>query len=146
MTHLPLSPDPDSSHEPAREPLPGDFLALQFVQPFVVDDGASKSLHFTHGELQSRLLTSAPWRLDVDYTRTMMGFLLFGRSFDGNAVDVASAEKSNGIVFAGRDAPLLSRRLSVSNSLAGLNKEAWLELKAELARLVWQMGRLPHDQ
>ena len=277
MTHLPLSPDPspghDPGHDPAREPLPGDFLALQFVQPFVVNDGASKSLHFTHGELQSRLLTSAPWRLDVDYTRTMMGFLLFnpaprhigmiglgggslarfchrylavsrmtvleinphvialrrefqvpdddarfavlaadgarylatqepafdvllvdgfdhqgqpaalcsqafyddclaalapggllvvnlhydhpdyclwieriGRSFDGNAVDVASAEKSNGIVFAGRDAPLLSRRLSVSNSLAGLDKQACLELRAELARLAWQLGRLPHDQ
>ena len=69
-----------------------------------------------------------------------------GRSFDGNAVDVLSGEKSNGIVFAGRDAPLLARRLSVSSSLAGMDKEACLELRAELARLSWQMGRLPHDQ
>jgi spermidine synthase len=56
---------------------PGDFQSLQFEQPFVRDDGASKSLHFTLGELQSRMLIHQPWRLDVDYTRSMMGFLLF---------------------------------------------------------------------
>lgn len=55
----------------------GDSLSLQYVRPFVLDDGAGKSLHFTLGELQSRMLTQSPWRLDVDYTRTMMGFLLF---------------------------------------------------------------------
>ena len=59
---------------------PGDFLSLQFTQPFIVDDGLTKSLHFTHGELQSRMLTHSPWRLAVDYTRTMMGFLLFDRA------------------------------------------------------------------
>lgn len=57
--------------------LPGDFQSLQYVKPFVLDDGACKSLHFTRGELQSRMLTQQPWRLAVDYTRTMMGFLLF---------------------------------------------------------------------
>ena len=56
---------------------PGDFPSLQYTVPFVREDGASKSLHFTLGELQSRMLTHQPWRLDVDYTRTMMGFLLF---------------------------------------------------------------------
>ncbi|WP_254425698.1 fused MFS/spermidine synthase [Polaromonas sp. A23] len=56
---------------------PGDFQSLQYIKPFVREDGASKSLHFTLGELQSRMLTHQPWRLDVDYTRTMMGFLLF---------------------------------------------------------------------
>lgn len=55
----------------------GDFQSLQFVEPFVREDGASKSLHFTLGELQSRMLVHQPARLDVDYTRTMMGFLLF---------------------------------------------------------------------
>lgn len=253
-------------------PRPDDFLSLQYVQPFVLDDGTSRSLHFTQGELQSRMLAGNPWRLEVDYTRTMMGFLLFdpaparigmiglgggsiakfchrflpashmtviennphvialrhdfqvpddderfeviaadgalhlqvgspqyevllvdgfdhqgqpaalcsqafyddclaalapggllvvnlhydhpdypllveriGRSFGGNAVDVISSEKSNGIVFAAKGAPLLSRHLSVSGSLAGLDKGACLELRAELARLAWQMGRLPHN-
>ena len=54
----------------------GDFQSLQYVQPFVRDEGAAKSLHFTLGELQSRMRTGQPWRLEVDYTRTMMGFLL----------------------------------------------------------------------
>jgi spermidine synthase len=56
---------------------PGDFQSLQYIEPFVREDGASKSLHFTLGELQSRMLVNQPSRLDVDYTRTMMGFLLF---------------------------------------------------------------------
>jgi len=55
----------------------GDFQSLQYVKPFVREDGASRSLHFTLGELQSRMLVHQPSRLDVDYTRTMMGFLLF---------------------------------------------------------------------
>lgn len=54
-----------------------DFQVPQHVRPFVRDDGASKSLHFTLGELQSRMLTQHHWWLDVDYTRTMMGFMLF---------------------------------------------------------------------
>ena len=58
-------------------PLAGDFLSLQYVKPFVQNDSTGKSLHFTLGELQSRMLSSAPWQLDLDYTRTMMGFLLF---------------------------------------------------------------------
>ncbi len=60
-----------------ESPQPGDFLSLQYVKPFVLDDGAARSLHFTRGELQSRMLTHSPWRLEVDYTRIMMGFLLF---------------------------------------------------------------------
>jgi spermidine synthase len=56
---------------------PGDFQPLQFHRPFVVDDGIARSLHFTRGELQSRMLTHSPWQLALDYTRTMMGFLLF---------------------------------------------------------------------
>ncbi len=47
-----------------------------FMQPFVHDDGQAISLHFTIGELQSRMNKHSPWQLEVDYTRTMMGFLL----------------------------------------------------------------------
>jgi spermidine synthase len=56
---------------------PGAFQSLQFTAPFVQDTGGSKSLHFTHGELQSMMLNDDPARLALDYTRTMMGFLLF---------------------------------------------------------------------
>lgn len=62
---------------PAEPPLPGVFLSLQHAMPFVLDDGASRSLHFTLGELQSRMRLDSPCALEVDYTRTMMGFLLF---------------------------------------------------------------------
>ena len=60
-----------------KPPLPGDFLSLQYTRPFVLDDGAWRSLHFTLGELQSRMRRDNPFALEVDYTRTMMGFLLF---------------------------------------------------------------------
>ena len=47
-----------------------------FARPFVHDNGDTRSLHFTLDELQSRMNKRHPWRLEVDYTRTMMGFLL----------------------------------------------------------------------
>ena len=47
-----------------------------FAEPFVQEDGHTRSLHFTHGELQSRMDKRKPWSLEVDYTRTMMAFLL----------------------------------------------------------------------
>lgn len=67
---------------PSLPPLaPGEAAAStppqQCLKPFVRDDGTTRSLHFTMGELQSRMDMRNPWQLDVDYTRTMMGFLLF---------------------------------------------------------------------
>ena len=59
--------------------LPADALLAHpgiHKQPFVSEDADGKSMHFTIMELQSRMLKSSPWSLDVDYTRTMMGFLL----------------------------------------------------------------------
>lgn len=51
-----------------------------FARPFVRDDGDVRSLHFTQAELQSRMNSSRPWWLEVDYTRTMMGFLLLHKA------------------------------------------------------------------
>ena len=45
-------------------------------EPFVHVEGQFRSLHFTMGELQSRMNMQDPSQLEVDYTRTMMGFLL----------------------------------------------------------------------
>lgn len=45
--------------------------------PFVEQDAHTKSLLFSGCELQSRMRIEAPDALDVAYTRTMMGFLLF---------------------------------------------------------------------
>lgn len=56
--------------------MPAPFSNLRFEEPFIVEDGEGRSLHFTIGELQSRMRPDRPDELQVDYTRTMMGFLL----------------------------------------------------------------------
>jgi len=47
------------------------------VKPYVYEAPGTKALHFSISEIQSRMQTSNPDALDLDYTRTMMGFLLF---------------------------------------------------------------------
>lgn len=43
----------------------------------MLDEDGELSLHFAFPTIQSRMLRSDPARLVLDYTRTMMGFLLF---------------------------------------------------------------------
>jgi spermidine synthase len=50
---------------------------VRHLQPFVREDADGKSLHFTLEALQSRMLPQRPAELALDYTRSMMGFLLF---------------------------------------------------------------------
>ena len=246
----------------------GGFESLQFDPPFVREAHGTKSLHFTHGELQSQMCVGNPWRLEVDYTRTMMGFLLFNnnpavigmiglgggslakfcyrylghtcitvaeinphvvalrdtfqvppdderfrvvtcdgarwvhdlpsttdvlmvdgfdargqpaqlcsqvfydscvhalspqgllvanlhrdhcdyelllerinRSFDGVTLETLATEKSNGIIFAFRDATLLQRATNLKQSLQQLDPQARLQLEPELSSLLWQMKR-----
>jgi len=47
------------------------------VRPYVHEGRTSRSLHFSIGQIQSRMRIDDPFALDLDYTRTMMGFLLF---------------------------------------------------------------------
>ena len=54
----------------------GSFSDLRHEAPFIAQDGAVQSLHFSHGEVQSSMRVDRPDELQVDYTRTMMGFLL----------------------------------------------------------------------
>jgi spermidine synthase len=56
--------------------MPAPFANLRFEEPFVIQDGNARSLHFTIGEIQSKMRLDRPDELQVDYTRTMMGFLL----------------------------------------------------------------------
>jgi len=51
--------------------------ASAFDSPFVFSADGHKSLYFTLDQLQSRMCSAHPNQLEVDYTRTMMGFLLF---------------------------------------------------------------------
>ncbi|MEO8297733.1 MAG: transferase [Burkholderiales bacterium] len=51
--------------------------AHHHVKPFVYETLNSKALHFSISEIQSRMQITDPHALDLEYTRTMMGFLLF---------------------------------------------------------------------
>lgn len=51
--------------------------ANQHIKPFVVETLTSKALHFSICEIQSRMRLDDADGLDLDYTRLMMGFLLF---------------------------------------------------------------------
>lgn len=56
---------PDAQ-EPARQ-----------VKPFVQQGSSFKALHFSIREIQSRMSLDDPYALELEYCRTMMGFLLF---------------------------------------------------------------------
>ena len=47
------------------------------VRPFVHEGGSFRSLHFSIREVQSRMSFDDPSALELEYSRTMMGFLLF---------------------------------------------------------------------
>lgn len=47
------------------------------VRPFVQEGGNFRSLHFSIREVQSLMCFDHPFALDLEYLRTMMGFLLF---------------------------------------------------------------------
>lgn len=51
--------------------------SAQYAKPFVYESLQSKALYFSISETQSRMLIQDPYALDLEYTRTMMGFLLF---------------------------------------------------------------------
>lgn len=57
--------------------MPDSLDLNQHVKPFVYESLSKKALHFTIGEIQSRMLLKDPCALDLEYTRLMMGFLLF---------------------------------------------------------------------
>lgn len=46
-------------------------------KPFLHEEDGELSLHFNFPTIQSRMLKASPERLVLDYTRSMMGFLLF---------------------------------------------------------------------
>src|SRR5262245_24128131 len=44
---------------------------------FIAETSTTKSLHFSAHQIQSRMDLRKPFALSLEYTRTMMGFLLF---------------------------------------------------------------------
>jgi spermidine synthase len=65
-------PGGDNAH--MRKPTQ-DLAAI--ATPLLHDENGELSLHFGFPTIQSRMLRADPERLLLDYTRTMMGFLLF---------------------------------------------------------------------
>lgn len=57
--------------------MPESPESARHVKPFVYDGPNSKALHFSIDEIQSRMRLQDPHALDLEYTRTMMAFLLF---------------------------------------------------------------------
>ncbi|WP_407351260.1 fused MFS/spermidine synthase [Luteimonas sp. R10] len=58
-------------------PVPRDASGRRLRKPFVHRYGRYTSLQFTRRQTQSRMLSAAPDLLLIDYTRTMMGALLW---------------------------------------------------------------------
>ena len=57
-----------------RDSIWGHFLA---GKPFVKRDGQQLTLQFSPASIQSQLCLDEPDRLQLGYTRTLLGFLLF---------------------------------------------------------------------
>jgi len=57
--------------------MPDSLESAQFAKPFVYESLRSKALHFSLGEIQSRMQLQDPSALDLEYTQTMMAFLMF---------------------------------------------------------------------
>lgn len=53
------------------------FASLRHQMPYLLDSGENRSLHFGDYVVQSQMQTDDPLRLDLEYTRMMMSFLLF---------------------------------------------------------------------
>ncbi len=101
---LPVSvsePPPTSSNQPAILVLPSPFfthtdtirlleaedcdtqrvlrqvLSGAYDKPFVIDDGTTRTLHFSLSLIQSTMSLKDPFALELDYTQAMMSFQLF---------------------------------------------------------------------
>lgn len=60
--------------------------AEDFVKPYVYEAQGTKALHFSISEIQSRMQSQRPDALDLRYTQTMMGVLLFNSEPDALAM------------------------------------------------------------
>jgi spermidine synthase len=60
-----------------RIPAASDLLNEPSDSPLLYEEAGELSLHFDFPTIQSRMLKAEPEKLMLDYTRTMMGFLLF---------------------------------------------------------------------
>ncbi|MBK6656083.1 fused MFS/spermidine synthase [Zoogloea sp.] len=55
----------------------GQVVSGAYDKPFIIDDGTTRSLHFSLSLIQSTMSLKDPFALELDYTQAMMSFLLF---------------------------------------------------------------------
>ncbi|WP_374493995.1 fused MFS/spermidine synthase [Zoogloea sp.] len=55
----------------------GQVVSGAYDKPYVIDDGTTRSLHFSLSLIQSTMSLKDPFALELDYTQAMMSFLLF---------------------------------------------------------------------
>ena len=72
----PLLPADASPPDSERDLEPSDAPAA-IHRPFVQNAGTRRTLHFTQKEIQSSMSVLNPDALEIEYTRMMMGFVLF---------------------------------------------------------------------
>jgi spermidine synthase len=66
--------------------MPDGPESAQHAKPFVYESLSFRALHFSISEIQSRMQLEDPHALALEYTRTMMGFLLFNPRPDNIAM------------------------------------------------------------
>lgn len=64
-----------NSHSVIRKPFK-ELVSEAAGLPFIYEDDDIKSMHFGASAIQSSMRKNAPFDLELDYTQTMMGFLL----------------------------------------------------------------------
>ncbi|MFJ1300003.1 fused MFS/spermidine synthase [Pseudomonadota bacterium AL_CKDN230030165-1A_HGKHYDSX7] len=65
------------THQPDTDPTSETSLPATPHRPFVQNAGNRRSLHFTGREVQSSMSVLNPDALEIEYTRMMMGFVLW---------------------------------------------------------------------
>lgn len=88
-SHILVLPSPFlSSTDTIRllEPADADVQCLlrqvrsgEYDKPFILDDGTTRSLHFSLSLIQSTMNLKDPFALALDYTQAMMSFMLFSQ-------------------------------------------------------------------
>ena len=59
-------------------------LSGAYDKPFVIDDGTTRTLHFSLSLIQSSMSLKDPFALELDYTQAMMSFQLLRSGWAGS--------------------------------------------------------------
>ena len=78
----PFSPATDTLRVAEPADSDGQWVLRQvssgaYDKPFVIDDGTTRTLHFSLSLIQSTMNLKDPFALELDYTQAMMSFMLF---------------------------------------------------------------------